>query len=84
MFMCNDDNICGGRVRLITIVRVCSDMWKYLDRESPIIFPVPLMCCEYRYVLLLTRVHPSQRYTSLCGSAFTGSKDASCIQPSSL
>ena len=47
-------------------------------------FSVPLMCCDYRYVLLLTRFHPSQRSTESCDSAFTGSKDSLCIQPSAL
>ena len=47
-------------------------------------FCVPLMCCEYRDVLLLTWVHPSQRDTSSCDSVFTGSKDALCTQPSDL
>ena len=47
-------------------------------------FSIPLLCCEYRDVLLLTRVHPSQRYAASCDSAFTGSKDSLCIQPSVL
>ena len=42
------------------------------------------MCCEYRYVLLLTSVHPSQHATESCDSAFTVSKDALCIQPSTM
>ena len=45
-------------------------------------FSVPLMCCEYRYVSLLTSVHPSQRATASWDSLFTGSNDALCIQPS--
>ena len=48
------------------------------------IFYVPLMCCEYRYVLLLTRVQPIQRAEVSCDSAFNGSKDAFCIQLSAL
>ena len=47
-------------------------------------FSVPLMCCEYRDISLLTSVHPSQRATTSCDSAFTGSKEALCIQPSAL
>ena len=47
-------------------------------------FSVTLMCCDYRDVSLLTSVHPSQRATASCDSAFTGSKDALCIQPSVL
>ena len=47
-------------------------------------FSIPLMCCEYRDVLLLTSVHPSQRAPELWDSVFTGSKDALCIQPSVL
>ena len=42
-------------------------------------FYVPLMCCEYRDVLLLTRVHPIQRATALYDSTLTGSKYALCI-----
>ena len=45
---------------------------------------VPLMCCEYSDVLLLTSVHPRQRVTGFCDSTFTGSKDSLCIQPSAL
>ena len=47
-------------------------------------FSVPLMCFEYRDVLLLTRVQPIQRATSSCDYAFTGSKDALCIQTSAM
>ena len=47
-------------------------------------FSVPLMCCEYRDVLLLTRVHLSQRAAESCDSEFNGSKDALCIQSSAL
>ena len=45
-------------------------------------FSIPLMCCEYRDVLFMTSVHPSQWDTASCDSAFTGSKDVLCIQPS--
>ena len=82
--MWNDADFCGGRIWLNCFVSVWSDPWKYRDRESTMIFSVPLMCCEYRDVSLLTSVHPSQQDTSLCDSAFTGSKDALCIQPSAL
>ena len=47
-------------------------------------FSVPLMCCEYRDILLLTSVHLSQRATSSWDSTFTGSNDDLCIQPSAL
>ena len=47
-------------------------------------FSVPLMCCEYMDVLLLTSVHPSHHGTESYDSAFTGSKDALYIQPSAL
>ena len=47
-------------------------------------FSVPLMCCEYRDVSLLMSVHTSQLANASCDSAFTGSKDALCIQPSAL
>ena len=48
------------------------------------LFFVTFMCCEYRGVSLMMRVQPIQRATSLCDSAFNGSKDALCIQPSVL
>ena len=48
------------------------------------IFSIPLMCCEYRDVSLLTRVHPIQRDTEFCDSESNGSNDALCIQPSAL
>ena len=48
------------------------------------IFSVTFRCCEYRDVLLLTRVQPSQRDAALCESEFTGSNDVLCIQPSAL
>ena len=73
-----------GRIWLKYFASVWSDLWKFLERESAMMFFVPLMCCEYRDVLLLTSVHPSQRATASCDSAFTGSKDALCIQPSAL
>ena len=47
-------------------------------------FSVPLICCEYRDILLLTRVHLSQRAAESCDSEFNGSKDALCIQYSAL
>ena len=45
-------------------------------------FSVPLICCEYKDVSLLTSVYTSQCATASCDSAFTGLKDALCIQPS--
>ena len=48
------------------------------------IFSIPLMCCEYRYVSLLTSVHQSQCANALWDYVFTGSKDALCIHPSAL
>ena len=82
--MWNNAAVCGGRVRLDFFVRVCLDMWRSLERESTIMFSVTLMCCEYRDVLLLTRVQTSQQDTSLCDYALTRSNDALCIQPSVL
>ena len=55
--MCNDDAVCGIRIRLKISVSVWSDLSKYRERESVMMFSVPLMCCDYRYVLLLTSVH---------------------------
>ena len=47
-------------------------------------FSVPLLYCEYSYVLLLKRFHPSQWVTIFCDYAFTRQKDDLCIQPSAL
>ena len=65
-------------------VSVWYDLWKSLERKLVMIFSVPLMCCEYRNILLLTSVHPSQRATASWDSAFTASKDALCIHYSAL
>ena len=48
--MCNDAAVCCGKIWLKMFVRVWSDLWKSLDRESAMLFSVPLMCCEYRDV----------------------------------
>ena len=61
--MWNDASVCCGRIWLKYFVSVWSDLRKSLERESAMIFSVYLMCCEYRYVSLLTSVHPSQRAT---------------------
>ena len=82
--MWNDASVFGGRIWLDFFVSVWSDLCKSREIEPAMILSVPLMCCEYRYVSLLTSVHPIQRATALCDSAFTGSKDALCIQPSAL
>ena len=82
--MWNNAAVFGDRIRLIICVCVWYDMWKFCERESVMMFSVPLICCEYRDVSLLTRFHPSQRAVALCDSMFTGSKYALCIQPSVL
>ena len=82
--MWNDAFVCGGMVWFIFFVRIWSDMWKSLKRNSEMIFSVPLMWCKYMDVLLLTRVQPRQRDMELCASAFTGSKYAFCIHHSEL
>ena len=74
--MWNDASVCGGSIRLKIFMSVWSDMWKFREREYAMIFSIPLMCCEYRDVLLLTRVHPIQRDTESCNYMFTGSKDS--------
>ena len=43
-------------------------------------FCFPLMCCEFRDILLLMRVQLIQRDMALCDSASNESKDALCIQ----
>ena len=78
----NNAAVCGGRIWLNFFVSVCSNLWKSCERESTMIFSVPLMCCEYRDFLLLTSVYPSQNATTSCDSAFIGSKDSLCIHPS--
>ena len=82
--MYDDAAVCGGRTRLKTFVSVSSNIWKYRERESAIIFSVPSMCCEYRNVSLTNSVHLSQQDTVVCYYAFTGLKDTLCIQPSAL
>ena len=82
--MCNNAAVCCGKIWLKMFVRVWSDLWKSLEREYAMMFSVPLMCCEYMDVSLLTSVHPSHHATASWDSAFTGSKDALCIQPSAL
>ena len=80
----NNAAVCCGKIWSKMFVRVWSDLRKSLERESAMMFSVPLMCCEYRDVSLLTSVHPSHRATASWYSAFTGSKDALCIHPSAL
>ena len=82
--MWNDATVYGGRFWLNIYVSVWSDMWNSCDRDSAMIFSVPLICCEYRDVSLLMRAQPIQWSTLLCDSAFTGSKDALLIQLSEL
>ena len=48
--MWNDAAVYGGRIWLKIFVSVWSDLWKSLERESAMIFSVPLMCCDYRGV----------------------------------
>ena len=48
--MWNDAAVCCGKIWLIFFVRVWSDLWKSLERESAMMFSVPLMCCKYRDV----------------------------------
>ena len=76
--------VSGGRIWLKHFVSVWSDICKSLERESVMIFSVPLMCYEYRGVSLLISFHLSQRDTASWDSSFTGLKDALCIQPSAL
>ena len=48
--MWNDASVCCGRIWLKCFGSVWSDLWKSLERESAMMFSVPLMCCEYRDV----------------------------------
>ena len=48
--MWNDAAVCGGRIRLKCFVSVWYDLWKSHERESTMMFYVPLMCCDYRHV----------------------------------
>ena len=73
-----------GNIWLKFFVRVWSDLCKYLERGYAMMFSVPLSCCEYRDVSLLTAIHPSHPATALWDYAFNGSKDALCIYPSAL
>ena len=82
--MWNDATVCGGIFCLNIYVSVWSDMWNSCERDSAMMFSVPLICCEYKYILLLTSVQPIHQATALCDSAFNGSKYALYIQPSAL
>ena len=48
--MRNNAAVCCGKIWSKMFVRVLSDLCKSLERESAMMFFVPLMCCEYRYV----------------------------------
>ena len=82
--MWNDATVCGGKIRLNVFVSVWYNLWKSRERESAMMFSVPLVCCEYRDVSLLTRFQTIQQSAPLCDSMFTGSKDTVCIQSSAL
>ena len=82
--MWNDAAVCCGRILLRSFVSIWSNIWKSPERESAMMFSVPLLCCEFRGVSLLTSVYPIHRATESWDSAFTGSKDDLCIQPSAL
>ena len=82
--MWKDAAVCGGRIWLKHFVSVWYDLWKSRERECAMIFSVPLMCCKYMDVSLLTSVNPSQLDSAPWDSALNGSKDALCIQPSAL
>ena len=82
--MWNNAAVCCGKIWLKMFARVRSDLWNSLEREYAMMFSVPLMCYEYMDVSLLTSVHPSHRATASWDPAFTGSKDALCIQVSAF
>ena len=82
--MWNNAAVCGGSFWLNFFYSVWYDLWQSLERESAMMFSVPLIFCEYRNFLLLTSVHPSQRATVLWDSVFTTSKVSLCIHPSAL
>ena len=62
--MWNNAAVCCGKIWSKIFVRVLSDLWKSLERESAMIFSVSLMCCEYRDFLLLTSVHSNHHATA--------------------
>ena len=82
--MCNDAAVCCDRIWLNFFVSVWSELWKSLERESAMMFSIPLMCCEYRDVLLLKSVNPIHIATASLDYEFTGPNDALCIHPSAL
>ena len=43
--MWNNAAVCCGNIWLKMFVRVWSDLWKSLERESEMMIYVPLMCC---------------------------------------
>ena len=48
--MWNNADVYCGKIWLKMCVRVWCDLCKSLERESAMMFSVPLMCCEYSYV----------------------------------
>ena len=48
--MWNNAAVCCGKIWLKMFVRVWSDLWKSLERESAMMFSIKLMYCEYRDV----------------------------------
>ena len=48
--MWNNAAVCCGKIWSKMFVRVWYDLWKSLERESAMMFSVPLVCCEYRDV----------------------------------
>ena len=70
--MWNDAAVCGGSICLNFCVRIWYDLWKTRERESAMMFSVPLMCSEYRDVSLLTSVHTIQRATASWDYASNG------------
>ena len=48
--MWNNAVVCCGKIWSKMFVRVWSELCKSPERESAMMFSVPLMCCEYRDV----------------------------------
>ena len=77
--MCNYATVCGGKREFKIGVIYSYYMWKFLDRNSAVIFLVPLMFLDFSYALLLMRVHPNHLKTMSWISSLIGSIFPFCI-----
>ena len=82
--MWNDAAVCGGRIQLNFLLVSGMTCGNPVRGNLLMLFSIPLVCFEYRYVSLLTSVHKVQHATASWDSALTGSKYSFFIQASAL